>query len=67
MKHSTAPQNRGHFLSVALCVAVASHAVFLVAGLRYSPAIHLGFRLGGFFLGIAACLVLSYLCTLILP
>ena len=34
--------------------AVLSNAVFLVASMRYAPAIHPGLHLGGFLLGIAS-------------
>lgn len=37
--------------------AVVANAVFLVAGIRYARAIHPRLHLGGFLLGVAACLV----------
>ena len=41
--------------------AVVANAVFLVAAIRYARAIHPRLHLGGFFLGIAACLALLFL------
>jgi hypothetical protein len=41
--------------------AILSNAVFLVASIRYARAIHPRLHLGGFFLGIAACLALIFL------
>lgn len=41
--------------------AVLSNAVFFVASIRYARAIHPRLHLGGFFLGIAACLALLLL------
>ncbi|HEX4076990.1 MAG TPA: hypothetical protein VHX49_16440 [Candidatus Acidoferrales bacterium] len=38
--------------------AIVSNVVFLIAGIRYARAIHPRLHLGGFFLGIAACLAL---------
>jgi hypothetical protein len=49
---------------VVLCgftFAVVANVVFLVAGIRYARAIHPRLHLGGFFLGIAACLALLLL------
>jgi len=47
--------------------AVLSNAVFFVGSIRYARAIHPRLHLGGIFLGIAASLSFSYLCTRILP
>jgi hypothetical protein len=47
--------------------AVLSNAVFLIASIRYARAIHPRLHLGGILLGIGASLVLSFLCTYILP
>lgn len=41
--------------------AIVSNVVFLVAGIRYARAIHPRLHLGGFFLGIAACLAVLFL------
>lgn len=41
--------------------AVLANVVFLVASIRYARAIHPRLHLGGFFLGIAACLALLLL------
>ncbi len=41
--------------------AVLANVVFLVAGIRYARAIHPRLHLGGFCLGIAACLALLFL------
>ncbi|MGD1210867.1 MAG: hypothetical protein ABR973_05855 [Candidatus Acidiferrales bacterium] len=41
--------------------AILSNAAFLVASIRYARAIHPRLHLGGFFLGVAACLVLPFL------
>jgi hypothetical protein len=46
--------------------AVLSNAIFLIASIRYARAIHPRLHLGGFLLGIAASLVLSYVCARIL-
>lgn len=41
--------------------AVLANAVFFVASVKYARAIHPRLHLGGFFLGIAACLALLFL------
>jgi hypothetical protein len=50
-----------------LAFAVLSNAVFLVASIRYARAMHPRLHLGGFVLGIGACLALFFLYTRILP
>jgi hypothetical protein len=49
-----------------LVFAVLSNAAFFVASVRYARAIHPRMHVGGFFLGIAACLALLVLYTRIL-
>lgn len=49
-----------------LVLAVLSNAAFFFASVRYARAIHPRLHLGGFFLGIAACLALLVLYTRIL-
>jgi hypothetical protein len=46
---------------IGLGFAVLANAVSLVASIRYARAIHPRLHLGGFFLGIAACLALLLL------
>lgn len=49
-----------------LAFAVLSNAAFFVASVRYARSIHPRLHLGGFFLGVAACLALLFLYTHIL-
>ena len=44
-----------------LAFAILSNVVFLIAAIRYARAIHPRLHLGGFFLGIAACLALVFI------
>lgn len=44
-----------------LAFAVVSNIIFLIASIRYARAIHPRLHIGGFFLGIAASLVLLFL------
>jgi hypothetical protein len=54
------------FVVAWLAFAILSNAVFFVASVRYARAIHPRLHLGGFSLGIAACLTLFLLYTRIL-
>lgn len=54
------------FVVCWLAFAIVSNAVFFVASVRYARAIHPRMHLGGFFLGVAACLALFALYTRIL-
>jgi hypothetical protein len=55
------------FLVVAgIAFAVLSNVWFLIASIRYARAVHPRLHLGGFFLGIAASLVLLFLYVKIL-
>lgn len=49
-----------------LAFAVLSNAAFFIASVRYARSIHPRLHLGGFFLGVAACLALLFLYTHIL-
>ena len=50
-----------------IAFAVLSNVVFLASSIRYARAIPPRLHLGGFFLGVAASLVLVYLYTRLLP
>ena len=54
------------FVLCWLAFAILSNAVFFVASVRYARAIHPRMHLGGFLLGVAACLALFVLYTRIL-
>ncbi len=54
------------FIACWLVFAVAANAAFFIASVRYARAIHPRLHLGGFFLGIAACLALLVLYTRVL-
>jgi hypothetical protein len=54
------------FVVCWLAFAILSNAVFFLASVRYARAIHPRMHLGGFSLGVAACLALFLLYTRIL-